>query len=79
MDSITIVNPATGCQERRVRITPPDELLKMFENARIAQKQWAAVPLKERKKALRRLQRYLQNNYQEFIDAVQLETGKVWA
>ena len=79
MDSITIVNPATGCQERRVRITPPDELLKMFENARIAQKQWAAVPLKERKKALRRLQRYLQNNYQEFIDAVQRETGKVWA
>jgi len=70
------VNPSTGETLGTVRITPPDEVFQRIQKARNAQKQWAAVSIKERIRFIRRFQVLLAERAESFADLITHETGK---
>jgi succinate-semialdehyde dehydrogenase/glutarate-semialdehyde dehydrogenase len=69
-------NPATGEVLEEIDITPPEELPAIFERARVAQKAWAALPVKKRARYLLLLRETLINHVDDLVDTISKENGK---
>ena len=54
----------------------PDDVVKAFEQARAAQRAWAAWPLSKRLAVMKRFHALLLDNYETVVDLMQAETGK---
>ena len=75
-DQVTIVNPATGKKIYDLPQLSVGLVAKAVADARLAQPSFAAMPVKERAKALFRLHDLLLSNQDKLMDLLQLETGK---
>jgi succinate-semialdehyde dehydrogenase/glutarate-semialdehyde dehydrogenase len=73
---IESINPATQEINARFEATQPAQLPPIFDNARRAQKQWAAVPLRERCAMLRKLRDANFVRRHEIADVISREAGK---
>lgn len=73
---IDSLDPSSGEVVGRFEITKPADLPAIFENARGAQKQWAARPLRDRCAQLRRLRDTMFEHRVEIADVITRETGK---
>jgi succinate-semialdehyde dehydrogenase/glutarate-semialdehyde dehydrogenase len=73
---IDSIDPATGEVVGRFEVTQAGEVPTIFENARRAQKEWAARPLRERCVMLRRLRDTIFEHREEIADVITRETGK---
>ena len=70
------INPATLELVGEAECVLPDEIPQMVAEARKAQVSWAATPLKERSRALRKVQKVLYESTDEISEMVSKETGK---
>jgi len=75
-DSIVVENPATGEAVASVPACTSEQLAEMASRGRQAQPGWQAMGYSGRGKALRRMQKWLLDNAERFIDTVVRETGK---
>jgi acyl-CoA reductase-like NAD-dependent aldehyde dehydrogenase len=75
-DPIRVQNPATGALLGEVPAAGPAEVAAAVARARAAQPAWAARPLRERARTLRRLARALRDDA-ELLATLVAETGKV--
>ena len=73
---IESINPATQEINARFEATQLAQLPAIFENARRAQKEWAAQPLRERCAMLRRLRDAIFARRDHVADVISRETGK---
>ena len=73
---IDSLDPATGEVVGRFETTSASELPAIFDNARCAQKEWAARPLDDRCAMLRRLRDTIFEHREEVADVITRETGK---
>jgi len=73
---IDSLDPATGEVVGRFEITKAGDLPAIFENARRAQAEWAARPLRDRCAMLRRLRDTMFEHRDEIADVITRETGK---
>jgi len=69
-------SPATLEFVGEVEATPPEEIPSIIQKAREAQAEWYALPLENREKTLRQVQKALADRTEEFVELVSLETGK---
>src|SRR5438045_193655 len=69
-------NPATGELLEELDITPPEELPAVFARAAIAQKAWAALPVKKRARYLLQLREVLINHVDDLVETISKENGK---
>ena len=75
-DHVTIVNPSTGKKIYDLPQLSVGQVAKAVADARMAQPAFAAIPVKERAKALGVLHDLLAKNQDNVMDLLQLETGK---
>jgi acyl-CoA reductase-like NAD-dependent aldehyde dehydrogenase len=75
VSTLRIVNPATGALVAELAATPPTEVEAAVARARRAQPAWAALPLRQRGRALRRLAARLMQD-EEIVTTIIAETGK---
>jgi acyl-CoA reductase-like NAD-dependent aldehyde dehydrogenase len=75
-DSIPVENPATGKTIVTLPACTPDELAEMAERARRAQPSWAGIGFAGRGKVLRRMQKWVLDNADRFLDTLVSESGK---
>ena len=75
-DQVTIVNPSTGKKIYDLPQLSVGQVAKAVADARMAQPAFAAIPVKERAKALGVLHDLLAKNQDNVMDLLQLETGK---
>ncbi len=73
---LAIFSPASGKEIGRVPIEKEPEVREKVEKARAAQKVWAAVPLKERIRYMRRFRDELLARQDEIIKLLVAENGK---
>lgn len=76
MDRIVKYNPATLELVGELDGTPLDDIPLIVQRAREAQAEWAARPLYERRRTLKRLQEYVASNVDSIAKVVCQETGK---
>jgi acyl-CoA reductase-like NAD-dependent aldehyde dehydrogenase len=69
-------NPATLELVGEVDTTLPQEIPGMIVKARMAQADWAPLPLKRREKVLRQVQELMKDRADELAELVSQETGK---
>jgi acyl-CoA reductase-like NAD-dependent aldehyde dehydrogenase len=74
--SLQVVNPATGQRFEELTQCEPGQLKELFENARVAQQDWAGQSLQERKKVLERYGALLHEQYETLAGVLSGETGK---
>jgi len=70
------VNPASGEELGRRPVNTVDELCGLVERARQAQPGWAAVPVKQRARAILRVRRYLVDQADELAETISRDNGK---
>jgi acyl-CoA reductase-like NAD-dependent aldehyde dehydrogenase len=75
-DSIAVENPATGEVITTLPATTPEQLEQMAADARAAQPQWQALGFDGRGRVLRRMQKWVLDNADRFLDTLVSETGK---
>jgi len=75
-DSIVVENPATGEVIKTLPATTPEQLEEMAAKARRAQPEWLALGFSGRAKVLRRMQKWVLDNADQFLDTLVAETGK---
>jgi acyl-CoA reductase-like NAD-dependent aldehyde dehydrogenase len=75
-DSIVVENPATGQVITTLPACTPEQLTEMATNARRAQPSWQALGFVGRGKILRRMQKWVLDNSDRFLDTLVSETGK---
>jgi acyl-CoA reductase-like NAD-dependent aldehyde dehydrogenase len=75
-DSIVVENPATGQVVATLPACTPEQLIEMAARARRAQPQWQALGFEGRAKVLRRMQKWVLDNSDRFLDTIVSETGK---
>jgi succinate-semialdehyde dehydrogenase / glutarate-semialdehyde dehydrogenase len=75
-DHVTIVNPSTGKKIYDLPQLSVGQVAKAVADARMAQSAFAAIPVRERAKALGTLHDLLAKNQDNVMDLLQLETGK---
>jgi acyl-CoA reductase-like NAD-dependent aldehyde dehydrogenase len=75
-DSIVVENPATGEVIATLPATTPDDLKEMAARGRRAQPGWEALGFDGRAKVLRRMQKWVLDNDERFLDTLVAETGK---
>ncbi|WP_320669201.1 succinic semialdehyde dehydrogenase [Patulibacter defluvii] len=75
---IPVVNPATGEVIAHVPDSGPDEVRRAAERGRAVQPAWAALGFAGRARVLRRAQKWIVDNKDEFIRTIVSETGKAW-
>jgi acyl-CoA reductase-like NAD-dependent aldehyde dehydrogenase len=75
-DSIAVENPATGQVIANLPACTPEQLEEMAARARRAQPGWEALGFDGRKKVLRRMQKWVLDNSERFLDTLVSETGK---
>jgi acyl-CoA reductase-like NAD-dependent aldehyde dehydrogenase len=69
-------NPATGEVLKELEMTPVSDLPRLFDQARAAQAQWAALSHKKRARYLIHLREALLNHVDEIADLISRENGK---
>lgn len=74
--TLKIKNPASGELIREVPVSDPNELTQAFRRARVAQKEWARVPIKQRAQLLIALREVLVDQADAVIDLLSRENGK---
>jgi acyl-CoA reductase-like NAD-dependent aldehyde dehydrogenase len=75
-DSIVVENPATGEVVATLPACTPEQLAEMAARARRAQPGWQALDFDGRGKVLRRMQKWVLDNDDRFLDTLVAETGK---
>ena len=76
MTAIPAINPATGATFAETPGTPPEAVANAVAAARRAQRQWARVPLTDRRHILGRFQELLYTRRDEAARLVSRENGK---
>jgi succinate-semialdehyde dehydrogenase/glutarate-semialdehyde dehydrogenase len=76
IDTLPSINPATGEVLAQIEKTPPRVLSEILSRARIAQLEWAKIPIRERCAKLRTLRERMMASRNELADAVVRESGK---
>ena len=72
----TSYSPLDGSLVGAVPVCTPDDVAAAVESARAAQREWAAVPLRERRAVVARFHALLLHREAEILDLVQAESGK---
>src|SRR5437588_12139967 len=75
-DSIAVENPATGATIATLPAATPEQLQEMAARGRRAQPAWQALGFQGRGKVLRRMQKWVLDNSDRFLDTLVSETGK---
>jgi acyl-CoA reductase-like NAD-dependent aldehyde dehydrogenase len=75
-DLIVVENPATGEVVATLPACTPEQLAGMAARARNAQPGWRALGFDGRAKVLRRMQKWVLDNDERFLDTLVAETGK---
>ena len=75
-DSIVVENPATGEVIATLAACSPEQLSEMAARARNAQPGWAALGFEGRGRILKRMQKWVLDNADRFLDTLVSETGK---
>ncbi len=75
-DSIVVENPATGKPVATLAACTPEQLEEMAARARRAQPSWQALGFEGRGKVLRRMQKWVLDNADRFLDTLVSESGK---
>jgi acyl-CoA reductase-like NAD-dependent aldehyde dehydrogenase len=75
-DSIVVENPATGEAIATLAACTPEQLAEMVARARRAQPAWEALGFEGRGRILRRMQKWVLDNAERFLDTLVSETGK---
>jgi acyl-CoA reductase-like NAD-dependent aldehyde dehydrogenase len=75
-DAIVVENPATGEVITTLPACTPEQLEEMAARARRAQPGWAALGFEGRRRVLRRMQKWVLDNSDRFLDTLVSETGK---
>src|ERR1700690_3698140 len=70
------IDPASGVVHARFAATNPADIPAIFERARIAQKEWAARPLRERCAMVQRLRDTIFDSREGIASVITRETGK---
>jgi acyl-CoA reductase-like NAD-dependent aldehyde dehydrogenase len=73
---IESINPATQEVNARFELTQPAQLPTVFENGRRAQKEWGALPLRDRCAMLRKLRDAVFTRRNQIADVISREAGK---
>lgn len=76
MERIVKYNPATLELVGELDSTPLDDIPLILQRSRAAQAEWAARPLEERRRTLKRLQEHVASNVDSIAKVVCQETGK---
>src|SRR5712692_1563854 len=76
IDTLPSINPATGEVFTQVEKTPAALVPEIIARARIAQSDWAKLPIKERCAKLRNLRQRMLASRNELADTVVRESGK---
>lgn len=76
MSTLICRSPATGEILNEIPLTPHDDLPKIFERARAAQKHWAELSPSARARKLLKLRETLLNHLDDTIDLISRENGK---
>ncbi|NLF05786.1 MAG: aldehyde dehydrogenase family protein [Actinomycetales bacterium] len=74
--STTTTAPATGAPLASVPLATADDVHRAAAQARLAQRAWAATPVRERAKVLLRFGDLLLDGQSDVLDLIQLESGK---
>ncbi len=75
-DSSTTYAPFTGQPIAAIPMSTPDDVAVAAERARVAQRQWAQVPLPLRAEILLRFHDLVLDRQDEILDLIQWESGK---
>src|SRR2546427_2621995 len=76
IDTLPSVNPATGEVHAHFERTPASLLPEIVSRARLAQRDWAKFPIRDRCAKLRVLRERIMASRNELVDAVVCESGK---
>ncbi|HEX6198631.1 MAG TPA: succinic semialdehyde dehydrogenase [Thermoanaerobaculia bacterium] len=76
LDTIPVVNPATGEEVGAVPATPPAGVAEAVVRARAAQRRWAERSFAERAAVLRRFHDTVLDEADRVLDTIQRESGK---
>lgn len=76
MNKLVSRNPATGDILKELETTRPEDLPKIFEQARSAQLLWQAVSIKKRSQFLLQLREVLLNHVDDTVQLISAENGK---
>ncbi|PYT42358.1 MAG: succinate-semialdehyde dehydrogenase [Acidobacteria bacterium] len=76
IDTLPSVNPATGEVHAHFERTPASLLPEIVSRARLAQRDWAKFPIRDRCAKLRVLRERIMASRNELVDAVVRESGK---
>lgn len=76
LDTLPSINPATGAVVSQFEKTPPSVIPEIIDRARLAQKEWEEVSIRDRCVKLRVLEKRMLASRDELADAVVLESGK---
>jgi succinate-semialdehyde dehydrogenase/glutarate-semialdehyde dehydrogenase len=76
VDSLPSINPATGEVLAHFERTPRSVLPEIVARARVAQSEWAKIPIRDRCAKLRVLRERMMASRNELADAVVRESGK---
>lgn len=76
METITSRNPATGEAISDIPQTSIDSISTMIDSARIAQKTWCLIDLKDRQKIFINAREYILDNMDSIADLISRENGK---
>jgi succinate-semialdehyde dehydrogenase/glutarate-semialdehyde dehydrogenase len=75
-DVTICINPVTGEKLAEYRVNTIKELQEAVQKAKIAQPQWAAVPLKQRKKHMMKIRGYIMDHIDEISEIISKDNGK---
>ena len=70
------MNPATGETIAEFKTNTIEEIYNAVERGRVAQAQWAQVPVKKRVKHIRKIIRYITDHADEIADTISRDNGK---
>ena len=76
MDQTICLNPATGEELGRVPLQGPEDVVAAALAARQAQPEWAATPIKQRAKAIKKVRDYLADQADHLAETIARDNGK---
>ncbi|MBU4278548.1 MAG: aldehyde dehydrogenase family protein [Proteobacteria bacterium] len=76
MDETICLNPATGEELGRVPLQGPEDVVAAAQAARQAQPEWAATPIKQRAKAIKKVRDYLADHADLLAETIARDNGK---
>ncbi len=76
-DNTAAINPVTGEVLGHSPLHTVEDVKKAIEEARFAQKQWAALPVEKRVKAIHPIRDYLIQNLDSLAETISRDNGKI--